>query len=129
MTQEQTRHKLTQDGVLPIGVEVDGVLHREFTLRPAVVADNIDAITEVGVSNAVALNAAIFARQLLKLGTLAARQITYELVAGMHVADFDELDRGALELQKKLLLGGANSSGGSPSEPPSPATESPRSTR
>lgn len=128
MTQDQTRHKLTQGGVLPIGVEVDGVLHREFTLRPAVVADNIDAITEVGSSNPVALNAAIFARQLLKLGTLAPKQITYELVAGMHVADFDEVDRRALELQKKLLLGGASSSGGSPSEQLSPATESHRNT-
>jgi len=116
---------ITQDGVLPIGVEVDGVLHREFTLRPALVADNIDAITEVGSSNPVALNAAIFARQLVKLGSLAPKQITYELVAGMHVADFDELDRKALELQKKLLLGGASSSGGSPSEQLSPATAFP----
>lgn len=120
--------KITQDGVLPIGVEVDGVLHREFTLRPAVVADNIEAITEVGAANPVALNAAIFARQLLKLGTLTTKQIDYELVAGMHVADFDELDRRALELQKKLLLGGANSIGGSPSEQRLPATESSRTT-
>lgn len=119
-----TAPKITQAGVLPIGVEVDGVLHREFTLRPALVADNIEAITEVGSGNPVALNAAIFARQLVKLGTLTPKQISYDLVAGMHVADFDALDRAALELQKKLLLGGGNSNGGSPSEPPSPATAS-----
>lgn len=123
-----TIHKITQDGKLPIGVEVDGVLHRDFTLRPAVVADNIDAITEVGTANSVALNAAVFARQLVKLGTLTPKQIDYELVASMHVADFDELDRRALELQKKLLLGGANSNGGSSSEQPSPVTESHRTT-
>ncbi len=119
---------ITQTGVLPIGVEVDGVLHREFTLRPAVVADNIEAITEVGSANAVALNAAIFARQLVQLGTLTPKQISYGLVAGMHVADFDELDRKALELQKKLLLGAASSTGGSASVSPSPATASPPST-
>ncbi|MGC4076289.1 MAG: hypothetical protein QM702_04505 [Rubrivivax sp.] len=115
---------ITQDGVLPIGVEVDGVLHKDFTLRPALVEDNIEAINLVGSGNAVALNAAIFARQLMRLGSLAPKQISYRLVAGMHVADFDELDRKALELQKKLLLGGGTSSGGSPSEQPSPATES-----
>lgn len=119
-----TAPKITQAGMLPIGVEVDGVLHREFTLRPALVADNIEAITEVGSGNAVALNAAVFARQLVQLGTLAPKHISYDLVAGMHVADFDALDRAALELQKKLLLGGANSNGGSPSEPHSPATAS-----
>lgn len=117
-------HKITQAGALPIGVEIDGVLHREFTLRPALVADNIDAITEVGSSNSVALNAAVFARQLVQLGTLTPKQISYDLVAGMHVADFDALDQAALQLQKKLLLGGANSNGGSPSEPHSPATAS-----
>lgn len=123
-----TAFKITQDGTLPIGVEVDGVLHREFTLRPAVVADNIEAITEVGSSNGVALNAAVFARQLVKLGTLTSKQIDYGLVVGMHIADFDELDRRAIELQKKLLLGDAGSNGGSSSEQPSPATESHRTT-
>lgn len=116
--------KITQEGVLPIGVEVDGVLHRDFTLRPALVSDNIDAISEVGAGNQLALNASIFARQLVKLGTLTPKQITFDLIAGMHVPDFDELDRKALELSKKLLLGGASSTGGSPSEQPSPATGS-----
>lgn len=119
-----TAPKIIQAGVLPIGVEVDGVLHRDFTLRPALVADNIDAINEVGSSNPVALNAAVFARQLLKLGTLTPKQISYDLLAGMHVADFDALDRAAAVLQKKLLLGGETSNGGSPSEPPLPATAS-----
>lgn len=120
--------KITQTGVLPVGVEVDGVLHREFTLRPAVVGDNIDALTEVGSSNSVALNAAVFARQLLQLGTLPPKAISYELVRSMHVADFDELDRKALELQKKLLLGAATSNGGSASGPSSHDTASSPST-
>ena len=117
-----TAPKITQAGVLPIGVEVDGVLHRDFTLRPALVADNIDAINEVGSSNPVALNAAVFARQVVQLGTLTPKQISYDLLAGMHVADFDALDRAAAVLQKKLLLGGETSNGGSPSEPHLPAT-------
>lgn len=115
---------LTQNGALPIGVEVDGVVHREFTLRPALVRDNVEAIEDVGSGNSVALSAAIYARQLMKLGTLAPEAITYALVAGMHVADFDAIDQAAIALQKKLLPGGTNSSGGSPSGPSLPATAS-----
>jgi hypothetical protein len=120
--------KLTQTGNLPIGVEVAGVLHRDFELRPVLVQDNIDAVTEVGTANPVELSAAIFARQLVRLGTLEAKQITTDLVRALHIADFDAIERGAVELGKKLLLGGRTSSGGSIAGSSSSATASPSAT-
>lgn len=117
--------KLTESDVLPIGVEVGGTLHREFTLRPALVRDNVDAVGEVGTGNPVALSAALFARQLVKLGSLDAKQITTELVLGMHVEDFNALDRAAEQLQKKVLVAARNSSGGSTPAPSLPGTEFP----
>ena len=120
--------KLTQTGTLPIGVEVDSALHRDFELRPVLVQDNIDAVTEVGTANPVELSAAIFARQLVRLGTLEATQITTDLVRTLHIADFDEIERGAVELGKKLLLGGRTSSGGSTAGSSSSATASPSAT-
>lgn len=92
---------LTIDGTLPGGVVVDGVKHREFTLRLPTVGDNIDAVDEVGGHNAVAVNAAILARQLVKLGTLDAKKITFDLLAGMHPSDFNVIDAKAQELEKK----------------------------
>lgn len=95
---------LTIDGELPGGVEVDGVLHRDFTLRLPKVRDNAEAVDEVGATNAVALSAAILARQIVKLGTLKPAQITYDLLADMHPEDFNVLERKAQELEKKRKL-------------------------
>ena len=94
---------LRQTGTLVSGVLVDGSHHRDFELRLPTVQDNIDAVDEVGSHNGVALNAAIFARQLVKLGGLKPEQITFELVAGMHPSDFNQLEAAATELEKKRL--------------------------
>jgi hypothetical protein len=120
--------KVIQTGTLPIGVLIADVLHRDFELRPVLVQDNIEAVTEVGTVNPVELSAAIFARQLVRLGTLERKQITTDLVRGMHIADFNEIERGAVELEKKLLLGGRISSGGAPAGSSSSATASPSTT-
>lgn len=92
---------LTISGELPDGVEVDGVLHRDFTLRLPKVRDNAEAVDEVGATNGIALSAAIMARQLVKLGTLKPEQITFDLVADMHPSDFNVLETKLQELEKK----------------------------
>lgn len=115
-------------GTLPIGVVVDGKRHNDFEVRSAIVQDNIDAVTEVGTANPVELSAAIFARQLVKLGTLTREQINTALIRGMHIADFNAIERGVGEAEKKALLGGSNLPGGQPAEQPLPATESPSTT-
>jgi len=113
---------------LPIGLLVDGVLMRDFEMRPATVQDNIDATYEVGSANVVELSVAIYARQLTRLGTLSGDAINTKLLRGLHVADFNALERAAEELQKKLLSGWTTSSGGTAAEPPLPATASAPST-
>lgn len=94
---------LTQAGTLLTGAVVDGVAHREFTLRLPTVRDNIEAVDEVGSTNGVALNASIFARQLVRLGSLKAAQIDFDLVAALHPMDFNLLEAAASELEKKRL--------------------------
>lgn len=116
---------LLQDGTFLLGLVVDGVRHMDFTLRSPTVQDNIDAIYEVGAENPVELSAAIFARQLVKLGTLEPKQITTNLLRPMHPRDFNRLELASAELEKKLLLGVASSAGGSPAEQPLPATAFP----
>lgn len=94
---------LRQTGTLVGGAEVDGVLHRDFELRLPTVQDNIDAVDEVGGTNGVALSAALLSRTLVKLGTLKAEQINFELVASLHPADYNQLEAAAGELEKKRL--------------------------
>lgn len=95
--------KLVQSGLLPIGIDVDGVLHREFTLKPARVIDSIDAVEEVGSHNPIAVVAAVLARQLTQLGTLKPADIHYELVCELDPRDFNALESAAGELAKKAL--------------------------
>lgn len=119
-----TRAVVTVSGELPDGVEVDGQVHRAFTLRPPKVRDNAEAVDEVGATNAVALSAAILARQIVTLGTLKPEQITYDLVAEMHPEDFNVLEAKAQELEKKRKAaqsGRAPTSSGSASGSAAPA--------
>jgi hypothetical protein len=95
---------LRQSGTLTTGVVVEGVVHRDFELRLPTVQDNIDAVDLVGTTNGVALNAAILASQLVKLGSLAPAQIDYELFIQLHPSDFNVLEAAASELEKKRVL-------------------------
>jgi hypothetical protein len=114
---------MTISDELPGGIEVDGVVHRDFTLRLPKVRDNADAIDEVGSSNALNLSAAIFARQLTKLGTLKPDQITFDLISEMHPEDYNFLEAKATELEKKRKAARSRSAlpssgSGSPSAAP-----------
>lgn len=121
-------------GTLPIGVDVDGVLHRDFELRGATVLDNIQ-VTEEMVErdeqvNPLRVATAMMARQLIQLGTLRRDQITTDLVRAMHIADWNHLDKESAGLEKKLLgavetlpaTGGSASSPGAPDTTLTPAT-------
>ena len=92
---------LRESGTLATGVVVADVRHREFEMRLPTVADNIDAVDEVGSTNGVALGAAILACQLTKLGTLKPEQITLDLLTTLHPSDFNRLEAAASELEKK----------------------------
>jgi len=94
---------ITHTGELPIGLEIDGKLHRAFELRPALLDDNIEAIDEVGSDNALKLSAAITARQLLRLGDIPKEKITTALIRSLRTEDWNALDAAAAELVKKSM--------------------------
>lgn len=135
---------ITEPGTLVFGVKVGDVRHRDFVLRAPTVQDSIDASNEVGASNPVLINAAVFALQLVSLGTLTRRPrkppelkpgevvptyIDTALICAMHPLDFNQLEEAAVRLQKKLLSAAEDSPAGGPAcAPSSPATESPSST-
>lgn len=91
--------KNLQTGLLPIGVERDGVSHREFTLRPGIMRDSVEAIEELGAdAHPMRLNAALIARQLLQLGSLPLDDITTDLVL-----DLCDDDWAAVEAAREVL--------------------------
>lgn len=112
---------LREVGKLPRGVKVGEMRHRDFELQLPTVQDNIDAVDEVGSHNGVALNAAILSRQLTKLGSLKPEEINFELVAGMHPADYNALEAAAERLEKKHVDEVENESASSESASPSSA--------
>lgn len=121
-------------GTLPIGVEVDGVVHREFSLRGATVADNIEVTEELDAAGEaptpLRLGTAMMARQLVTLGTLKREQITTALVRGLHTADWNHLDRLSEDQEKKLLCDGPTPSqagGSTPAPGPCDTASSPTS--
>lgn len=89
-------------GTLKHGALVAGVRHRVFELRLPTVGDNVEAVEEVGSHNPVALNAAVVARQVVRLGTLKPEQITYDLLCTLHPKDFNQLDQAATDLEKNF---------------------------
>ena len=121
-------------GELPIGIVVDGVVHKSFALRPSTVQDNIDVTEEFDrtgeQTTPLRLATAMMARQLVELGSLKREQITTSLVRSMHTADWNHLDKLSEEQEKKLLRGGQTPSraGGSTSVPgPSDTASGPTS--
>jgi hypothetical protein len=94
-------------GTLPIGVTIDGVTHRTYVLRGALVSDNIAATDELVARgegpDQLRIATALMSRQLVSLGTLAPQQITTDLMRGLHIADWNHLDKESAALEKKLL--------------------------
>lgn len=92
----------TIKGTLPHGVMVAGVLHKDFEMRPAVIGDTIDAIDELGGGqNTIKVSLHVVRRQMLKLGTLEAKDITLELLRGLNVEDWNTLDQASVSIAKK----------------------------
>jgi len=108
---------ITISGTLPIGVTVDGVTHRAFVLRGALVSDNIEATDELVARgenpDQLRIATALMSYQLVQLGTLITHdaalqtkvspQVTTDLLRSMHIADWNHLDKESAALEKKLL--------------------------
>lgn len=98
---------ITTSGTLPIGVTIEGVTHRAYVLRGALVSDNIAATDELVARGEgpdhLRIATALMSRQVVSLGTLAPQQITTDLMRGLHIADWNHLDKASEVLEKKLL--------------------------
>lgn len=90
---------LKEFGTLPVGVEVDGVVHRDFVLRPRLVRDSVYVMADPrAVTDDSYRGVALFACQLERLGSLAKEQITADLLLDMFDMDMEEI----MEANKRL---------------------------
>jgi phage FluMu protein gp41 len=95
--------EIKETGFLPIGVEVAGVVHREFTLRPRLVRDSVDSFEECVQANDAYRGVALTARQIDRLGTLPIEAINTNLLLNMYDADLAEIMAAAGRLESRLL--------------------------
>lgn len=95
---------ITIDGKLTYGLELDGVFHKDFTLRVATLEDVENAIEEAGPD---ACNARMarhkWAQCLTRLGSIPPEDITADLLAKLPSKEFGILTAAEDELTKKLL--------------------------
>lgn len=88
-------------GQLEIGIEFDGQLHRDFTLRLSTVGDEIDTSEDISIPDS-GFRVALLVRCLTALGTIPAENITYKLLHDeLTSGDFVIMNRATEELKKK----------------------------
>lgn len=94
---------ITQVGVLPVGIEVDGVVHSEFELRPQLVRDSVDALEDARTAtNDSYFGLVMLSKQFVRLGSLKPEQITVELLLDVYDMDMKVLMEGAAALRERL---------------------------
>ena len=94
----------TEKGTLPIGIEYDGKIHRDFELRPQTVADSVDAVEEDRArDNESYLGVVVLAKQMIKLGDIPREDITTNLLLGMYDVDIAAVNEALGRLRKRLL--------------------------
>lgn len=91
----------TISDTLEIGIEFNGQLHRDFTLRLPTVGDEIDVSEDDSIPDS-GFRVAVIARSLTALGTIPAEQITYKLLHDeLSSSDFAILVKATDALKKK----------------------------
>lgn len=106
--------RLTTDGTLLFGIEFNGQMHKDFTMRVPTLEDVEAAIEDAGpdASNA-RMNRHKWSRTITRLGEIPADAITAELLAGLPAPEYGVLLAVEDELAKKLLASSAESSAAS----------------
>jgi hypothetical protein len=56
-------------GPLKVGIKIDGVVHKDFTMRGALLEDMLDAEKEASVDTPLNFNACLMTRQLVRVGS------------------------------------------------------------
>lgn len=83
----------TVTGSLPVGLEYNGQLHKEFELRPALVRDTVEVMEESprAATNRHYAGLCVYAKRLLKLGDIPKEKVTGDLLMEMTEEDFSAL--------------------------------------
>ena len=98
----------TVTGILPNGMKIDGVTHREFELREASVGDMFDAENEADVTRPLTFNGQMMLRQLVSVGTFKG-PFTMGMLRGLKPGDYRALRGKQMELE---IMGEADGSAG-----------------
>jgi hypothetical protein len=94
---------ITQKVTLPVGIEIDGVLHRDVVLRPQKVRDSVEAMEdERAAKNESYLGLMMQAKQIVSFGTLKTEQINADLLMELFDLDMAEMMGAARKLQERL---------------------------
>lgn len=108
---------ILESGSLEVGILVDGVVHREFSLRPSRLADTYRAAEIVPVPSVdnmaigsyrtayqMAIDDAVILCQLVKLGGLDPVPDAQVLVEEVEPGDMEILRAASARVKKKLVL-------------------------
>ena len=88
---------LTEKGTLPVGVEFEGEVHREFEVREQLVRDTIEIYDDPELiaraeKNDAYMGLCIIAKQLT-IGSIPPEAVTADLLMGMHQADMAVINK------------------------------------
>ena len=92
-----------ETGMLSAGLEHNGAVHREFTLRPLTVRDMIAVSEDARAKKSeYSMTVAIIARQLESLGSIGKNEITPELLENLTHADLLQIAEAGGRLAERM---------------------------
>ncbi len=95
---------ITEKGILPVGIERDGQVHREFEVRPALVDDAISVAQEhtaLELRNEVYYGVCLAAKQVVRIGEITPVFVSH--IRALTDLDFKEIGAARKRLEKRLL--------------------------
>lgn len=94
---------ITHKGTLPVGVEVDGVVHYDFEVRPQLVSDSIEAMEDPKAANNDSyLGLVLQCKQIVSLGCIPTESISPSLLMKMYQVDMNVMLEAAATLRDRL---------------------------
>lgn len=94
---------ITEKGTLPIGVEFEGKVHREFEIRPQKVKDSVNVMEDpLAQKNDGYFGVAVLCNQIERLGDIPKEKITTALLMEMWDDDLKALHEAKGRVGRKL---------------------------
>lgn len=95
---------MTETGTLPIGIEFEGKVHKDFTLRPQILRDSIDVMEdERAIKNESYFGICMLSKQIERLGEIPKEKITPDLIMSLTEVDGRVFMEAKEALEKRLL--------------------------